>query len=207
MQWRVSLLVFHRARQKDPGRRGGGESRRKGSGEFEMNKGARTCPYNTGSRKTISFFYVLRLLLLLLNILIWTNPLMIIQLKHARQIYRISIYLSYVLSSVLSSMFYVFCMFYLLFYFLCSIFYFLCSIFYILSSVLSSVFYLLRFIFYVLYMFYVLSSMFYVLFSIFYLLSSLSSIFYGKIVMKKNVSGSCILKIVSHTQLLRKPEI
>lgn len=50
--------------------RGGGESRRKGSGEFEMNKGARTCPYNTGSRKTISFFSVLRLLLLLLNMLI-----------------------------------------------------------------------------------------------------------------------------------------
>lgn len=57
MQWRVSLLVFHRARQNDPGR-GGGASRRKGSGSFEMNKGTRTCPYNTDSRNTFFFFFL-----------------------------------------------------------------------------------------------------------------------------------------------------
>lgn len=61
MQWRVSLLVFHRARQNEQGRRGGVESRRKGSGEFEMNKGARTCPYNKESRRKKSFFSILRL--------------------------------------------------------------------------------------------------------------------------------------------------
>lgn len=119
-----------------------------------MNKGARTCPYNTGSRKTISFFYVLRLLLLLLNILIWTTH-----------------YLSvYVLSCIFCSMF-------------CSIFFDLCFIFYVLFYVLSFMFYFLSSIYVLCFIFYLLSSMFYLLcfiFSLLYLLSSMGRLSWKK---------------------------